>query len=148
MAIYKDLLEWKVGVNQYLRKGAVIGTVLPGAGAASGFHLALIRQQNYKRYREITRSKVVLTNKYVDLDVKLEHAKDKTVKERLQKQMDEIDKQTNSLDEEFTNNFNKWFIDPIGAESPVKCPGNGKILIIDPSKFNPQGIFEDNPVEN
>lgn len=148
MAIYKDLLEWKVGVGQYLRKGAVIGTVIGGAGAVSGFHFALIRQQFYKRYRQITRSRVGLTNQYVDLDVRIEKTKNKVVQDKLEKQLDAVDKKSAALDEELMGNFDKWFIDPIGAESPVNCPGNGKILLLDPTNFNPQGIFEDNPMGN
>lgn len=148
VAIYKDLLEWKAGIKQYLHKGAVIGTVLPGAGAVSGFHLALIRQQNYKRYREITRTRVLLNEKSVDLEVKLTRTKNKTVQEKLEKQIDDIDKEITSLDNEFSDNFDKWFIDPVGAQSPVNCPGNEKILLLDPTKSNPNGILEDNPVKN
>lgn len=148
VAIYKDLLEWKVGIGQYLRKGTVIGTILGGVGAASGFHFALIRQQFYKRYREITRSKVGLTNQYVDLDVKLGKTKNKAMQDRLEKKIDAVDIKTAALDKEFIENFDKWFIDPIGAESPVNCPGNGKVLLLNPTQSNPQGIFEDNPMGN
>lgn len=148
VAIYKDLLEIKVRLKQRLQTGTVIGTVQSGASAASGFHFTLIRQQFYQRYREITRSKVLLTDKYSTLDEKINRSKDQTVKGKLEKQQDAIDKQLESLDKEYLAGFDKWFVDPIGAESPVKCPGNGKVLIIDPSKFNPQGIFEDNPMGN
>lgn len=148
VAIYKDLLEWKVEVGQYLRKDTVIGTILGGAGAASGFHFTLIRQQFYKRYREITRSKVLLTNKFADLDAKINKSKNKSMSEKLEKQQDSVDKQLALLDNEYLTAFDKWFVDPIGAESPVNCPSNGKVLLIDPSKFNPQGIFEDNPMGN
>lgn len=148
-----------------MREGVVIGTVSAGQTSASGFHFTLIKQPFYKRYREIKGSKYTLGEKSATLDAELSNLeklmktialgqnerqleKHKIVYKKLETQLEEVDKKLELLQTELKDNFDNWFIDPIGSMSPVNCPGAGKVLYTDSTKTNPEGVFIENPLKN
>jgi RHS repeat-associated protein len=95
VAVYKDLGRVFVGRNESVGTGARIGTVSGGGfGGFDGLHLSLVRGYAYDHYRQLTRQAVGGTRS--------QQAHARSELSRLQPFM---------------------LNDPLGPESPVRCPG-------------------------
>ena len=100
VAIYKDLATVNVRDGQRLTTGTVIGTLGPGSGESEGLHFAILRgrREELRRYRNLTARITALDNSNTPADWG----------------------KANQLRNQITVNM---FINPLGANSPVNCPG-------------------------
>ncbi|HEX8137840.1 MAG TPA: hypothetical protein VF544_09645 [Pyrinomonadaceae bacterium] len=98
VVLLKDLGNLRVGVGETIKAGQRIGSVNGGTkdgfDMLKGLHFSLIRAEYYDEYRNLTPHTV--------------STKDPKYK---------------AATETINNNLQKWFVDPLSAESPFNCPG-------------------------